>query len=513
MSRLTLLAFALFLVASAAFAQRSGKNGYMGPPPPPPYNPEELARWADVGPAKLAKALHLASLGNVEGALAGLDAALEGADEGLAARLNQEKQRLIEFGAAREAWFKELFSKKKKIRLPIDGKMAAFAIKSIENGVLTFTKERDGVKDWAISALSPEIMQTNLGRKIKDAGPAWLEFYVAALAQQEWDASKAEGLDPNDVKQLEQYPWLLKLGSLVDEILDLSKAGYPESEEELFALVDRVGAVYATQKDIPPLDGIATDLRAYADDLAKRAFATASLTKLLRGKVTDLGEGRWKFVYEFDSPEEASDFINDDELFKYCIPEAETEATADKSGWLHHEGALAWAGRVGLYHHVPLEGAMVARYEWSATAIGNTFDIQGGNLIFGLCAAPKELSFIGNAFLHTVWCYAKGQLVNNSNGPVPIYQKRVYKCELARDAAGTVTGTTDGKVVGSLSLPAVESGPFFLAANLNIRGRLERLELEGQVPLDRLDYLRRLRAWEYLDRLGLAGSPPSMDAE
>jgi hypothetical protein len=156
---------------------------------------------------------------------------------------------------------------------------------------------------------------------------------------------------------------------------------------------------------------------------------------------------------------------------------------------------------------------MVARYEWSAEAIGDTFDIQGGNLIFGLCAAPKELSFVGLAFLHAVWCYSKGQLVNNSNGPVPIYQKRLYKCEVARDAAGTVTGTVDGKVVGSLSLPAVESGPFFLAANLNIRGRLERLELEGKVQVDRLEFLRRQRAWEYLNNLNLAGAPPTNTAE
>ncbi|MDF1836570.1 MAG: hypothetical protein P1V35_01760 [Planctomycetota bacterium] len=503
----------LALLATTSLAQNSKKKGFMGPPPPPPYNPEGLARWADVGPAKLAGALHSASLGDVEGAVAKLDAALAEANEGLAERLTLEKQRVLEFGKARDAWLAELHRKGKKLRVPVEGKYAAMKIGSIADGEIVFSKARKGIDRWPLAALTPEIMLTNLGKKIKTVEPAWLGAYLPSLAQTEFDPSKLKGVDANDIKQMGQYGWMLELGNLAGEIVALSKAGYPEGEAELFDLLKRVGAVNSAQASVPPLNGISTDLRAYAGDLGKRAFAAADLTKLVRGKATDLGEGRWKFVYEFDNKEEATDFVNDGELFGYCMPQATKPTTADKSGWLHNEGAIAWAGRVGLYHHVSLEGAMVARYEWSATAIGETFDIQGGNLIFGMCAAPKDLNFIGLAFVHSLWCYSRGQLTNNSNGPVPMYQKRIYKCELSRDAAGTVVGKVDGKTIGTLSLPKVEEGPFFLAANLNIRGRLERLELEGKVQLDRLEFLRKQRAWEYLSELGVAGDRPSQASQ
>jgi hypothetical protein len=503
----------LALLATTVLAQNNKKKGFMGPPPPPPYNPESLARWAEVGPAKLARALHSASLGDVQDAIAQLDAAMAGADASLSGRLSLEKQRMLDFSKAREQWVAELNRKGKKIRVPVEGKMIAFKIASIADGKIVFGKTRKGVKDWAMAELSPGIMLTNLGKNIKTVEPAWLAGYLPSLAQEEFNASKLKGVDAIDLKQMGQYKWMLKLGTLTTEIVALSKAGYPEGEEELFVLLKRVGDVNTAQSSVPPLDGIGTDLRAYAGDLGKRAFEAADLTKLLRGKVTDLGNGRWKFVYEFDSAEEATDFVNDGTLFEYCLPNPLQETTENKSGWIHNEGGIAWAGRVGLYHQVSLQGEMVARYEWSAEAIGNTFDIQGGNLIFGLCAAPKELNFIGLAFVHTVWCYSRGQLTSNSNGPVPIYQKRIYKCELARDAAGTVTGKVNGKVIGSLSLPKVEEGPFFLAANLNIRGRLERLELEGMVQMDRLDFLRKQRAWEYLNDLGLAGDPPTRATE
>ncbi len=506
-------AWILAIVASTAFAQRSGKNGYMGPPPPPPYNPEAMARWADVGPAKLAGALLAVSQGDVEGGVAQLEAAIEGAEGGLKERLGAERQRALDFGTARQAWIDDLIRKKKNIRLPAGKKMAAFKIGSIEEGKLVFTKARKGIKRWPLAKVSPEIMLTNLGKKVKSIEPAWLAAYLPSLAAKEFKADKLTGIEANDLKQFGQYSWMLPLASLAGEITSLSQAGYPEGEAELFALLDRLGKVNTAQAKIPALNGISTDLRAYGDELAKRAFAVASVDKLVRGKATDLGEGKWKFVYEFDAAEEATDFVDDGELFGYCLADPIKAVTEAQSGWLHNDGALAWAGRAGLYHHVSFEGEMVARYDWSATRIGESFDIQGGNLIFGMCAAPKDLNFIGLAFLHSVWCYAKGQLVTHSNGPVSIFEKRIYKCELARDAAGTVTGSVDGKVIGSVSLPTVEHGPFFLAANLNIRGRLERLELEGKVQLERLDFLRRQRAWEHLDARGLAGARPDNRTE
>ncbi len=503
----------LALIGTSAFAQGRRKKGYMGPPETPPYNPEAMARWADVGPAKLAGALYSVSQGDVDGSLAKLDSALADAEGGLQKRLETEKQRVLDFGKARQVWIDELVGKRKNLRLPINGKMAAFKVASIKDGELVFTKARKGVKRWPLAKISPEIMVTNLGKKVKTLEPTWLAAYLPSLAGEEFDASKLAGVEADDLKEMEQYGWMLKLAPLCAEILSLSQAGYPEEGAELFALLDRVGEVNKAQVSVPALDGIATDLRAYGDDLAKRAFAAASVDKLVRGKATDLGNGRWKFVYEFDAAEEATDFVNDGELFGYCLPNPITATTESRSGWLHNDGALAWAGRVGLYHHVPLEGAMVARYEWSAVAIGETFDIQGGNLIFGLCAGPKELNFIGLAFAHAVWCYSRGQLISNSNGPIPIHQKRIYKCELSRDAAGTITGTVNGKVIGTTAVPKVEEGPFFLAANLNIRGRLERLELEGKVQLDRLDNLRKQRAWEHLDARGLAGARPDLATE
>ena len=305
------------------------------------------------------------------------------------------------------------------------------------------------------------------------------------------------------MKELQQYGWMLKLGTVSQEITALAQAGYPEGEAEQLAMIARLGAVNEARQTIPALEDMHDDLRAYAQELAKRAYAQVGLDKLLNGVATDLGEGRWKIVYEFDKVEEAKDFANVPDLFEYCMPAAIKTADAANSGWVHNESALAWAGRVGMLHHVPMVGAMSAKYDWQASRIGETFDIQGGNLVFGMAANPGDLSFVGQAFIHSIWCYQKGQLINASNGPVPMYEKRTYKCVLNRDAEGEVSGSVNGKETGKASAPKADTGPFFLAANLNIRGRLERLELEGTPAPGGLEGLRKTRAHEHLVPLGL----------
>ncbi|MEZ6019952.1 MAG: hypothetical protein R3F17_07585 [Planctomycetota bacterium] len=47
---------------------------------------------------------------------------------------------------------------------------------------------------------------------------------------------------------------------------------------------------------------------------------------------------------------------------------------------------------MGILHHVPFE-EMTIRYDWQASRIGDTFDLQGGSLLFGMAAEPKELNF------------------------------------------------------------------------------------------------------------------------
>jgi len=460
----------------------------------------------------MAAALALASTGDLDGGLAGLQALAKSDDADLQARVGREIARLEGLRSWRDAWLKDLQSSNKNLRVLVEGKMAAFKIEKIDGGDVIFTKARKGVDRVALKDLSPSLLLENLGKGLRDLEPTWLQGYLPGLAQAEWDPAALEGVEAQTLEEMGQYPWMLHLGSLLGEIQALAKVGYPEGREALVATLDRVGAVNKAQATIPALQGMGSDLKSYAADLATKAYEQAGLPDLLKGAATDLGEGRWKFVYEFDKPEELMDFVSDPTLFDNCMPAPDKPFSPDASGFVHNESALAWAGRVGVLHHVPLTGAMTARYEWKLSRIGETFDIQGGNLIFGLAADPEGLSFIGQAFLHSVWCYQKGQLANNSNGPIPMYENRLYKCVVDRDAEGTVTGSVDGKETGKVSIPKVDLGPFFLAANLNIRGRIERLELEGTVDMLGLEFLRKQRAYEHLVSLGLEGLPPKREA-
>ncbi len=493
------------------FSFQRGKG--LQPPPPPPYESSQLAPWAEVGSAKLAKGLAMAKSGQVEKALQAWEAAADALEAEEKARLEKERERLLAFQTFRSDWLRELAKDGKNLRLPVEGKMTAFKIDRIEAGIVHFQKARKGVESVPLAELSPELMLENLGRGLKKVEPTWMQAYLPSLAQQEFDSKKLDGVDAAILKDFEDYGWMLDLGALSQEIEALSQLGYPEDHATQMAALDRLGAVMAKQKAIPALKGIDQELKSYAADMAKLAFASGGLGDLLHGKVTDLGEGRWRIVYEFDNAKELEDFQSIPDLFEFCLPQADKPADPAKSGYLHNESALAWAGRVGILHHVPFEGAMSAKYEWKMSKIGNSFDIQGGNLVFGLAANPKELSYIGQAFIHSAWCYQRGQLVNHSHGVKPIYPNRAYQSEVVRDEAGQVTTASAGTETGTVSIPDVSVGPFFLAANLNIRGRIERLELEGKAYEPGLTYLRKLRAYEHLRSLDLEGRPPEKPSE
>jgi len=494
------------LLAVPSLAQRSA-------PEPPPFDATELATWNEVGEARLAQGLSLAATGDLAAAVEALNEVVETGDTTAKARATQELERVQGLVDFREGWLKGLAKDQKNLRLPVEGKMTAFKVASIEGGEILFTKARKGVDRLALNQLDAGLLMDNLGKGLKKLEPAWLQAYLPTLAQREFDASKIKGLDEDAIKGFDDYAWLLPLGALTAEIDALSKAGYPETRPEQMALIERLGAVQKAQTTIPALRGITKDLKSYAHDLASLAFANATLGELVYGKATDLGNGRWNIVYEFDNADEAKDFYTQDGLFEYCLPEPTKPLDMSKSGWLHNESSLAWAGRVSLVHYVPFEGAMSAKYDFKVSKIGKTFDIQGGNLIFGMAAKEAKLSFIGQAFIHSVWCYKSGQLLSNSIGIKPMYQNRTYKCSIGRDEAGLVSGSVDGHETGKLELPEVDSGPFFLAANLNIRGRLERLELEGKADELGIEYFRKLRAFHHLETFGLDGAIPEKPIE
>ncbi len=514
-----LLFITLFIVAalvadlfpsSTAWAQR-GKG--LQPPPPPPFESSELAKWADVGSAKIAAGLAMAQEGQVAAALARWDQVAESLEAPLKERLEKERERLLAFQTFRDEWLRELAKDGKNLRMPVEGKMTAFKVDRIENGIVHFQKARKGIEQMPVAELSAELLIENLGRGLKKVEPVWLQAYLPSLAQQEFDGESLEGVDETLLQELGDYSWMLELGALSNEITKLSAAGYPEERAAQMDLIARLGAVMTKQKSIPALKGIDADLKSYAADLAKLAFANAAVGDLLHGQATDLGNGRWRFVYEFDNAKELQDFESVPDLFEFCLPEATKPADPAKSGYLHNESALAWAGRVGILHHVPFEGAMSAKYEWKMSKIGESFDIQGGNLVVGLAADPKGLSYIGQAFIHSAWCYQKGQLLSHSNGLKSIYQNRTYQSQVVRDEAGNVTTASAGSETGKVSLPEVNVGPFFLATNLNIRGRIERLELEGKPHEAGLTFLRKLRAYEHLQALELEGRAPERDPQ
>ena len=492
-------------------ASQRGKG--LQPPPPPPFDSKDLAPWADVDEAKIAKGLALAEQGQIAAAIESLDAAKEGLDAATLARLETERERLVALQTYRQGWLRELAKGGKNLRFPVEGKMLAFKVDRLEDGVVHFKKARKGIDQVAVADVSVGMILDNLGRGMKKVEPAWLQAYLPSLAQREFDPKKIQGVTPEQLSEFEDYAWMLELGAVTNEILALSEAGYPQTRDAQMALIARLGGVMGKHTKIPALKGIADDLKSYAADLAKLAFAEAQLKDLLHGQATELGEGRWRITYEFDNPKEAEDFYSVPDLFEFCLPEAKKPADPAKSGWLHNESAIAWAGRIGMLHHVPFEGAMSARYEWKMSKIGKSFDIQGGNLVAGMAADPAELSYVGQAFIHSAWCYQEGQLVSHSNGVKPIYENRTYKSEVVRDAEGNVTTKSAGNETGKVSLPDVQVGPFFLVSNLNIRGRLERLELEGKPNDAGLTFLRRLRAYEHLETFGLDGAPPLRAAD
>lgn len=481
MHALAPLALCLLLVPPGALAPQETSPSATAAAPL--ADPRVALLVADPAPdVALGMALWDARAGHTASALgrvAGLRTVAEG---DFAARLEREAARLEAWRALRDAYLAQLVSSGGKLVLPDGDKKARVGIERVEHGVLHLAPNKPGWKTLAVEELPPGDLAQQMDREADGLAPSWVRLYGYALAGNErWskllkdDAPEAVALR-KDVNA--DFARLLNAGRCAQELAQLSAAPPPADVAQADLLLARIDAL---RKDGAELDFVAArklPLRELAASAHRVRFDAAGLSGVLKGKVQDLGGGRIKVDYSFESAAEAEDFVPAGDYLRDLRGRLPPVQEGLRNAFWQEEGALHAEGQAGLRYVLPLAAPMSVEYDLSIQV-----PMESNNappfLFVGMCDdGDQRFAWCSN--FGDVEVFNHGQNVHTERQTstfVRLGRGTVEK--LVHDGA-RVSLMRDKQEVASLDCPH-RRGDVFLWAHSGLGISLRRLTLEGTV--------------------------------
>ena len=301
--------------------------------------------------ARLSAALGCASSGDLEGALAYLDALLVAGAEG-GERFAAERARLAVLVATRDALLADLAGSNRRLRVTVGEKEVPAKVESVADGRLHLASNAAGLEEVPIAELTPAVLRASLGRKVEDYGPEWVGPYLDLLAgHDDW----ADGLKRADGEEAQA------LAAAAEELSARMPDGRTRARLARLArpLPERAEALEAVVADLRTLlqedggHGLVVEARASLRSVAEAAWTAVDAARggalPLAGEVTELERGRIRVRYDFDDPAELLDFERDDDYLPERIPtdfELSEEARAGEfgigGGFLRGRGAACF---------------------------------------------------------------------------------------------------------------------------------------------------------------------------
>ncbi len=465
------------LLTCPSLALQASKN----PPAPPPYEPFVVQQ---LEPAEAhGFALHLAKTGDLERALAAL-AELVRKEAGASEQVSRDLARAKGFLELRNAWLENLHASGAKTSFEIDGQRVIAAIDRIEEGTVYFKPNPKKVESIPLDSLEPGFVAAETDKEQKKGDtPSWVRAWGFALAG-----------DPRGEKMLKQapeelalaedlrtrYPDLLRTGEAAAALIALAGRGEPASVEEATGCLSAVTRLCQEYGPLPLVERHKSALARFAELVAFRAYSPLSPSELLRGSFQDLGDGRVRLVYEFDSPREAEDFSSEPRYFsswRQKLPEPDLPV-AD-SNWTVSNGSFGGVGAACYRHRISFTAPMTLRVKFRSHP-GSVVETVAAMLL-ALCSdADKD-------YIH---CTPTGHL--------SIYDEKNHYAKAVDGSKDTMFFDTDyvldvrhdGKTVSTwldeekmAELPAGfrTSGSVLVWFHTNSRKEIDRLEIEGHV--------------------------------
>lgn len=298
----------------AADAPAGGAAGK--PPAPiaaPEFSPRELAPAEDDAEAQLALALLQAREGDPEGASKALAAlAARSPAAPWPERIAREMARCGELDKLRAGYLAFLRSSGSKLTFKHKGKDVMAPVTAIENGVVHLGENKLGLPSIPLLEVDPyEIAKVAAKKEQQGEAQPWARFYAYALAgDARWEKLLKD--DAPGAKELraegKEYPALLRTAQAARELFELSKLALPHDEAEGRARLERIKACLAANAGSGLLARRSDALRQLAKSALAATRTSGDPSGLLHAKSERMDDGRTRFTWDFDAPDEADDW-------------------------------------------------------------------------------------------------------------------------------------------------------------------------------------------------------------
>lgn len=457
-----------------------------------------------MGLADVCRGRYESGLGHLEAGAAMAHADLE--FEEIAPRLDRALARTRALITVRDAWLAAVTAGGVKIKVPIDGKLKTVAVSAVADGKIKFQRGFGKITSWPVDGFDAELLAMNVGSKVGDYGETWTRGWAYLLAGNDKWAKYLKG-DKSVLEQIkadaDDVPGLLRQGHGLHAFAKLAANPMPTdvaSAEAILADIEFVrqeakgtDAYHEREENLKALTFRSLELRAEATDLGE----------LLVADVQDLGGGRVRIEYDFQSADQLKDFVIQPLLMADRFPEDQTQVAAEDSSVTVEDGSLAFFGRIGILHQLQFEGPMIGEFEVTYSEdIGDT-------------AGPFPLMHMGVAatadgerraavmdFRGAEAITDKGRVYFYAKEPEPIEEGETYSCLITIDDQQTMEASVDGAPFDPFTEIGSTYGAAFFTAQTAQENYLERMAFEGTPRATSLMSLRAHWVSQRMESMG-----------
>lgn len=438
---------------------------------------------------RLALALHELGRGRAREGLARLEALVRDApSDAVRERAERELRRARAWIELRDAFLRQRVASGRPLEFTHEGTPLASRILAFEGGELRLENGR-APERCSVEALDP----LELARQIEPSGGAadWARIYPFVLRgdprageRLEDDGGEAGAL-VSDLRT--DYPARLRLAALLGRLDDLARRAPPGTREAVRANLDDLAAWRRDAEGLALLAEKRLAVQSHARALLARELEFIDPRTLLRGKLETLPDEVVRLTYEFVDPHELEDFTSDP--YPQSARRILGEEQSSDVPFRVESGTLVAHGAASLRSLIDLAAPLSVRYTFQFQE--TPMPTPNRNFALGICDDGREHFLLAVNAQHLERYDRQGSDRARFESVLPV-TNRPYAMELRHDGT-EATLTSDGKLQRSLAVGSRRSGAFFLCMVSDCLVRIERVQIEGRLPLTAFERVKR--AW------------------
>ncbi len=444
------------------------------------FAPQALAPDAGDVQAVHALALSRAREGDFAGALDELRGALAGAVSPAKERIERELMRLEQLNELRNGWLRAQIAAKGRIKVAVRGREFSAPVVALDNGLVRLGENGGGVGSVALrEVVWQEAVKAATKTEHQGSARPWTRAFGLLLAGDErWEKQlKSRDAEVEALaKDAPSYAALKATSEVARSLYLLSRNPIPRTSAEIdqrLGEVKRLLNIYGTD---PLLKRRIDLLRQYATACIVERMRSLPMGAGLHGKLTDLGDGRVRIEYSFDSDPEVADWIQVPRESMPLQPAAKVPAGSVRAS----KGVLTGTGGMYLRFARTFQGDVSVRYSFHFKEPDGAY---GTPRMLWILGETPDGSYVG--------CDPMGDIYVRYSDPEDsrsLRPKQRAQLDWNQDAeigielkSGVVTTSFEDKPVATLENAPVKGGSMALFTEMDLTFSISRIVLEGRL--------------------------------